>query len=249
VRFEVEDDGSGIPEEFRARIFEKFAQAQSSAGRHFGGTGLGLAICKSLVEQMGGRIYFESRIGGGTIFFVELPCVDERTVSLKLPQLTETARLRALNPNPQITHERAAEQGREPALLPRVLHVEDDLDLSTVLKASLAGQAEVVSARTLAAGCQLLQEQRFAVVVLDSGLPDGKGLSLLDEIERSAPRPPVVILSVAEMPFEIRRRVSAAFVKSRVSEIEVAQTIMAVIHYGAEHYQSAAPSAVAASEI
>lgn len=93
VRFEVEDDGSGIPEEFRARMFEKFAQAQSSAGRHFGGTGLGLAICKSLVEQMDGRIHFESRVGGGTIFFVELPCVDEHTASLQLMQLTETARL------------------------------------------------------------------------------------------------------------------------------------------------------------
>jgi DNA-binding response OmpR family regulator len=130
-----------------------------------------------------------------------------------------------------------------------VLHVESDVDLGTVLKASLAGQAAVVSARTLAAGRQAMLEQRFAAVVLDSGLPDGNGLSLLDEIERSESRPPVVILSVAEMPIEIRRRVSAAFVKSRVSEIDVAQTIMAVIHYGAEHYQSAEPSAVAASEI
>jgi len=249
VRFEVEDDGSGIPEEFRARIFEKFAQAQSSAGRHFGGTGLGLAICKSLVEQMDGRIHFESRVGGGTIFFVELPCVDAQTVSLQLTQLTDTARLRTLNLDPHRARERAAALVREPGLLPAVLHVENDVDLSTVLKASLAGRAEVVTARTLAAGRQLLQQQRFAALVLDPELPDGSGLALLDEIERSAPRPPVVILSVTEMPFEIRWRVAAAFVKSRVSETELAQTIMAVIGDGAARYQSAEASAAAASGI
>jgi PAS domain S-box-containing protein len=249
VRFEVEDEGSGIPEEFRARIFGKFAQAQSSAGRHFGGTGLGLAICKSLVEQMGGRIHFESRVGGGTIFFVELPGVDADTASLQLLQLSETARHRTLNLDPAMARERAAALGREPGVLPQVLHVENDVDLSTVLKASLAGRAELVLAGTLAAGRQRLAESHFAAVVLDPGLPDGSGLALLDEIERSPRRPPVVILSVTEMPFEIRRRVAAAFVKSRVSEIELAQTIMAMIHYGAERYESAAPSAAAASGI
>jgi PAS domain S-box-containing protein len=72
VRFEVEDRGIGIDEAFRARIFEKFAQAEASADRRFGGTGLGLAISKSLVERMGGRIGFISTVGRGTTFFVEL---------------------------------------------------------------------------------------------------------------------------------------------------------------------------------
>jgi DNA-binding response OmpR family regulator len=133
--------------------------------------------------------------------------------------------------------------------LPTVLHVENDVDLSIVLKASLSGRAELVTARTLATGRQPLGETRFAAVVLDPGLPDGSGLALLDDIERIARRPPVLILSVTEIPFEIRRRVAAAFVKSRVSEIELAQTIMAVIHYGAERYESAEPSAAAASGI
>ena len=242
VRFEVEDDGSGIPEEFRARIFEKFAQAQSSAGSHFG-TGLGLAICKSLVEQMGGRIHFESRVGGGTIFFVELPCLDAQTAALQLKQLTESSRLRTLKLNPAMARELDAAHGHQPGQLPLVLHVENDVDLGTVLKASLAGRAEVLTAQTLAAGRQLLQQRGFAAVVLDSALPDGSGLALLEEIEHSSSRPPVVILSVSEMPLEIRRRVAAAFVKSRVSEIELAQTIMAVIRYGAERYQDATQDA------
>ena len=73
VRFEVEDRGRGIPEEFRGRIFGKFAQADSSDSRLKGGTGLGLAISKALVERMQGRIGFDSEPGRGTTFWLELP--------------------------------------------------------------------------------------------------------------------------------------------------------------------------------
>ncbi|BCM93301.1 virulence sensor protein BvgS [Abditibacteriota bacterium] len=72
-RVEVHDRGDGIPPEFRARIFEKFAQADASATRPRGGTGLGLSICKAIVEQLGGEIGFETGPNSGTTFFFELP--------------------------------------------------------------------------------------------------------------------------------------------------------------------------------
>ena len=73
VRVAVHDRGGGIPEDFRARIFGRFTQADSTATRQKGGTGLGLAICKRLVELMHGRISFQDRPGGGTTFWFELP--------------------------------------------------------------------------------------------------------------------------------------------------------------------------------
>ncbi|HXU43745.1 MAG TPA: PAS domain-containing sensor histidine kinase [Burkholderiales bacterium] len=73
VRIAVQDRGSGIPENFRNRIFGRFTQADSTTARQKGGTGLGLAICKRLVEMMQGRIGFEDRAGGGTSFWFELP--------------------------------------------------------------------------------------------------------------------------------------------------------------------------------
>jgi PAS domain S-box-containing protein len=73
VRIAVHDRGSGIPENFRNRIFGRFTQADSTTARQKGGTGLGLAICKRLVEMMQGRIGFEDRPGGGTSFYFELP--------------------------------------------------------------------------------------------------------------------------------------------------------------------------------
>jgi PAS domain S-box-containing protein len=73
VRIGVHDRGAGIPEGFRARIFGRFTQADSTATRQKGGTGLGLAICKRLIEMMHGRIGFQDRPGGGSTFWFELP--------------------------------------------------------------------------------------------------------------------------------------------------------------------------------
>ncbi len=73
ARVSVTDHGPGIPELFRARVFHKFAQADSSDVRSRGGTGLGLSIAKSLIEKLGGRIGFDSTPGFATTFYVELP--------------------------------------------------------------------------------------------------------------------------------------------------------------------------------
>ena len=73
VRVAVEDRGPGVPEEFRASLFQKFSQADASDARQKGGTGLGLAICKVIVEKLGGAIGHEPPAGGGALFYFELP--------------------------------------------------------------------------------------------------------------------------------------------------------------------------------
>jgi hypothetical protein len=71
----VQDWGRGIPDAFRPRIFQQFAQADSSDSRQqqHGGTGLGLSIAKAIIEQQGGSIDFDSSPGHGSRFFFRLP--------------------------------------------------------------------------------------------------------------------------------------------------------------------------------
>ena len=76
VRVSVQDYGIGVPLKFRERIFQKFAQADGGDTRQHGGTGLGLAISKQLIDQMQGEIGFDSEVGQGSVFYFELPVIE-----------------------------------------------------------------------------------------------------------------------------------------------------------------------------
>jgi two-component system phosphate regulon sensor histidine kinase PhoR len=70
ILFEIKDNGLGIPFEDQKFIFQKFFRSKSKEG---GGTGLGLFITKSIIEKLGGKIWFESKEGEGTKFYFTLP--------------------------------------------------------------------------------------------------------------------------------------------------------------------------------
>jgi len=87
VLIEVRDDGTGIPPEILANIFEPFLTTKET-GR---GVGLGLAVSRSIVERHGGQIYVQSELGKGTTFVVTLPVAG--------PALTEAAKSGAVPAN------------------------------------------------------------------------------------------------------------------------------------------------------
>jgi len=73
VRIEVRDDGPGIADKHRERVFERFYRADPSRSREAGGTGLGLSIVKHLVESMGGEVGVEPNEPRGSTFWLRLP--------------------------------------------------------------------------------------------------------------------------------------------------------------------------------
>jgi len=75
IRVSIADSGPGIPIEFHDQVFDMFTQADSSDTRRVGGTGLGLAITKSIIENHGGCIGFESKVGHGSTFYFDLPTI------------------------------------------------------------------------------------------------------------------------------------------------------------------------------
>ena len=69
IRISIEDNGTGISNEVKDKIYEQGFTTRKEAG----GTGLGLYISKMIVEEYGGRLYYESRVGQGTTFYIEIP--------------------------------------------------------------------------------------------------------------------------------------------------------------------------------
>jgi PAS domain S-box-containing protein len=73
LRVAISDSGPGISEDFRDRVFEAFARANHESWRHRSGTGLGMSISKGIIEELGGSISFETEVGVGTTFFIDVP--------------------------------------------------------------------------------------------------------------------------------------------------------------------------------
>jgi len=81
IKFEIQDNGIGVSEEQKSRIFEAFSQADTSITRKYGGTGLGLTISSSFINLMGGKLDLDSKIGEGTTFFFTLDFDEVETLT------------------------------------------------------------------------------------------------------------------------------------------------------------------------
>lgn len=83
VRVSFIDNGIGIPDDAKHKIFQSFSQVDSSDTRSKGGTGLGLSICKLIVENMGGSIDFESTVKKGSTFFFTIPLIKKGSLKVE----------------------------------------------------------------------------------------------------------------------------------------------------------------------
>ncbi len=206
--FEVADHGRGIPADKLEAVFERFGQVDASDSREKGGTGLGLPISRSIVHQHGGRIWIESEVGVGT------------KISFTIPAL----------PAP-------TENGSEEESGPVALVIEDDADLSAVLKAMLSRGGLAVHAATDAAeAVRLLGRRRPDLIVLDLVLPDAEGSELVRWM-RSQPELVDVPLAVYtdkdltdEMRAELRLGPTIHFTKSRLQPESFSEAALALVH-------------------
>ncbi|HEX5753427.1 MAG TPA: ATP-binding protein [Archangium sp.] len=210
LRVSVEDRGPGIPEAFRGRIFEKFAQADGSDSRRKGGTGLGLSIARALAERMGGTLDFVTTKGAGTTFRVELP------------EWHAEASVSAPSVPPQ---QEPAPRAGPHAARPRVLHVEADEDNRRVVANVLRDVADVVPASGPLEAESALRSGPFPLVIAEPVLPEGGVLPLAPLLAAA----PVVLFSVREAEPELARQVSAVLVKSRTSNEELRSTVLRLL--------------------
>ena len=164
----VIDRGPGVPDAFRSRLFEKFAQADGSDSRRHGGTGLGLAISREIADLHGGALVHLPTPGGGATFRLDLP-------------LAVSAM--------------AAEDGPSNT---RLLLCEDHPLMAEMMKGALEALGyEVDVANAAGEAHQALHTRRYAALLLDLGLPDADGLTLVRAL-RAAPGTrdlPIIVVS------------------------------------------------------
>ena len=184
----VEDTGIGIPPEDLPHIFDRFRQVDDSSTRKYHGVGIGLALVREIVEEHGGRLDVESRVGRGTTLRVHLPLAEGVEAPAAALPVTDGP------PDPIAEVHRAAErfllqdQGPEaPAEVGEgpftVLVVEDEPDLRRFLVATLAEEHRVLQASDGHAGLRILREQRPQLALLDLMLPGIDGLEICRRVK------------------------------------------------------------------
>jgi PAS domain S-box-containing protein len=203
-RISVADHGPGIPEEFRERIFSKFAQADASDSRQKGGTGLGLSIVRQIVERLGGSVSFDSTPGQGATFHVDLPAA------------------RAGSP----AQDNAEPLGRiSNAKTPLILHVDDDPDVLRIVDSALESDAQVHSSPSLPEAEAAIRRYNFDAIVLDIGMAEGSGLELLPLIREHQDASVIVFTAQDAGPLPIEG-VDVMLVKSRDSLDRLKQEVL-----------------------
>ena len=190
LRFAVSDTGIGIPEEQQQRVFEAFAQGDSSTTRKYGGTGLGLAIASELVGLMGGKLWLRSTPGEGSTFGFTA-------------RFGRAAGLAATRPPAAAKDLRGM----------RILVVDDNATNRWILEEMLAGwklrpQVAGGGAAALAALREAHRAGRpFSLALLDGRMPEMDGFALAEQIrgDPQASDTPMLMLTSAGHPEEVKR--------------------------------------------
>ncbi|HWW24999.1 MAG TPA: ATP-binding protein [Caulobacter sp.] len=208
-RFAVTDSGIGFDEAAKARIFDRFTQADDSISRSYGGSGLGLSICVDLVRAMGGELSAISAPGQGSCFAFSLSLSDAGPVQL---------------PEPAMGGDRAI----------KVLLAEDHAVNRKVIELIMQEVgAELVSVCDGRQAVEAYAAEPFDLVLMDMQMPVMDGLSATREIRaqelRGGRTPcPVIMLTANVLPEHLRASFEAGADRHLGKPIEAARLLSAV---------------------
>jgi len=199
IAFDVKDTGIGMTGEQVDRIFQPFAQADSSTTRQYGGTGLGLAISKRLAETMGGDIQVLSRPGEGSTFTFTL----ETELALPVHMLNDISEVAK-----QASHQPQSASPTTVKLRGRVLLAEDGPDnqrlISMILRKAgaevdLADNGRIAVEMALAASSAASGQKPYDAILMDMQMPEMDGYEATGKLRQSGYTGPIIALTAHAM--------------------------------------------------
>jgi signal transduction histidine kinase len=181
VVIKVSDTGRGIPKDKFKDVFLPFERLGIESSE-IEGTGIGLTISKRLVELMGGAIYFESVLGEGSTFFIELPA------ALEQPTQSEDEAKASNSSNREIGSQEKV-----------ILYVEDNLANLNLVKRILASRKNTtfLPALTAIEGLRLAHTHQPNLILMDINLPGMNGIEAFKKLQESEKTKNIPVLAVS----------------------------------------------------
>ena len=181
LKFVVEDNGIGIPEDKIDNIFDSFSQGSVEINRTYGGTGLGLSIVKKIIEILGSEIHLESKVNEGTKFYFNL---DFEKSDLKTISSIESSEI--------ISHENL--KGKT------VLLVEDNKINQMITKKMVENKGMICTIIDNGEDSIVaMQDNKFDMVLMDVHLPGINGTEATAEIRKFDTETPIIALTAISL--------------------------------------------------
>ncbi|MBD2187026.1 GAF domain-containing protein [Pseudanabaena mucicola] len=192
LRIAITDTGIGISAENIGKLFQPFIQIDSALNRQYQGTGLGLALVKRIVEMHGGKVSLTSKLGGGSCFMIDLPCITTH------PEL--------LPPSQNNNSRTSSQTSTRISHIPIILLVEDsEANIMTISSYLIAKGYEMIIANNGQQALDILQSVQPDLILMDIQMPIMDGLEATQKIRQlpALANTPIIALTALAMESDI----------------------------------------------
>jgi CheY-like chemotaxis protein/two-component sensor histidine kinase len=234
IAISVADTGIGIPKDKQQAVFEAFKQVDGSTSRHYGGTGLGLSISRQLARLLGGDLQLQSEEGKGSTFTLYLP----EKFGFKPEEVEEPTTI--ISGETEATPRAATMVDDRDNLSPEdnvLLIIEDDRIFSSIIS-NLAREKhfKYLLAEDGKTGLQLAEQYRPDAIILDVGLPQLDGWSVMERLKDNPDTRhiPVHFISAYEQSQDAKQMGAIGYLHKPVNMEQLGEAFKKIKHFVAK---------------
>ena len=223
IKFSVIDNGLGIPDQFKQKVFVPFSKFESATSGSSSGSGLGLSISKQIVESLGGKIWLDDRVKSGSCFSFQLPL--ERVNQVR-PTVPEKSVL-------------IGAQTKQQLIGKRILIVEDDEIISELFLEYLQDLGAEIDFASNGERClEKVKHQQYDLVLMDIFMPGMDGYQTIERIRQAeqfatSNRVPAIAVSASLLSDSVQHITDFGFdyfLPKPIKKVEVINAVVGAMH-------------------